>query len=423
MEFLNVLLSSNIKEDYYEYYDDNTIVKTMVKSLYYTNHDILNTSKNEVPAKYDKSGAFHYENYINLLYFYLLSHNQKPNSKNPYFEACYNFDNAKFIKLLFFKINTKQDAYIFSNLIYIKCNFSKNYKKRIDNILYNIINILGRSDNNEKIIYDNNNNRDNYNNGAYNIYNNNNNYIDLENDFPKINPKYILLIFKRFITWPSENKKIDEYRISSSLNYLFKLIEKYSKYYNYTIMLIDFIIELFTNNFNVMKDYISYITKTLKCLIQWLGNHPISPELYKIDGIFMYKDDNVAYKENITDEEKNKFNNEQIKKTEKRIQKLNNIIEKKIKEHDYDFEEDFDLTDFKFRKGDIIYYKNKKAIIKEFLDELILIKIIDKDKDKNENEGKNLYEKNDDKMSINDLEKIKFWVSKDDKNISIYSLE
>ena len=188
-------------------------------------------------------------------------------------------------------------------------------------------------------------------------------------------------------------------------------------------MLIDFIIELFTNNFNVMKEYISYITKTLKCLIQWLGNHPISPELYKIDGIFMYKDDNVAYKENITDEEKNKFNNEQIKKTEKRIQKLNNIIEKKIKEHDYDFEEDFDLTDFKFRKGDIIYYKNKKTIIKEFLDELILIKIIDKDKDKNENEGKSLYEKNDEKMSINDLEKIKFWISKDDKNISIYSLE
>ena len=62
-------------------------------------------------------------------------------------------------------------------------------------------------------------------------------------------------------------------------------------------------------------------------------------------------------------------------------------------------------------------------LIKEFLDELILIKIIDKDKDKNENEGKSLYEKNDDKMSINDLEKIKFWISKDDKNISIYSLE
>ena len=73
------------------------------------------------------------------------------------------------------------------------------------------------------------------------------------------------------------------------------------------------------------------------------------------------------------------------------------------------------MTDFKFRKGDYIYYNKNKAVIKEFLDELILIKIIEHDKDENISD--------DNKNTISDLEKIKFWVAKDDKNLSIYSLE
>ena len=134
----------------------------------------------------------------------------------------------------------------------------------------------------------------------------------------------------------------------------------------------------------------------------------------------MYRSDNVAYKQNITEEEKIKFNKSQMEKTEKRIEKLNNIIDMKIKEYDYEYEADFDLTDFKFRKGDYIYYKNKKAIIKEYLDELILIKIIDK----NNNDNNTKQEKEDDEInSISDLEKIFLWIAKDDKNISIYNLE
>ena len=420
LEFLNILLSEGIKDNEVEYYSDSTIIRSMNKGFYTTNHAILNTDKGEVPAIYDKGGAFHYENYLHLLYFYLLSYNQKPNSKNPFLEGNFNFDNKKFIKSLFFKINTKQDAYVFSYLIWIKCT-SKNYKKRIEQILYNIINILARADNNEKINYDVNNNKDNYNGGIYSDYNNNT--INNE-DFPRINPKYLLLIFKRFITKSSNNKKIDDYRINLCLSQLFKIIDKSSKYYNFTIMIIDFIIELYTNYFYVMKDYMN--PQALKSLIQWLNNHPISPELYPIEGLVMYKDDNVAYKDNVTEEEKTEFKNEQMKKTENRILKLNNIIEKKIKDYDYDYEADFDLTDFKFRKGDIIYYNKNKAIIKEFLDELILIKIIDEDNNdikNNEKINKVNNVKDNDITSINDLEKIKFWVSKDDKNISIYDLE
>ena len=403
LEFLNVLLLPEIKE---EYHDDAKILNTMNKGLYTVPHVILNNNEKNEPVYIDKGGAFHYENYINLLYFFLLSHNQKEKPKIPYFEGSFNFDNNTFIKALFFRINTKQDAYIFSYLLWMKYKNSKFWKKRIEFFLYNIINILARSDNNEKINYDRNSNKDNYYKGAYSE--NNQSSFDYQNDFPKINPKYTLLIFKRFIVKSSKNKSIDEYRINLCLNQFWKLLEANINYYNYTIMLIDFITELFINHKEIMHSYINSNIQNFKNIIQWLKNYPISPELYPIEGISMYKDDNVAYKQNITEEEKMKFNKEQYKKAEKRIQKIINIIEMKIKEYDYDYEVDFDLTDFKFRKGDYIFYKNKRAVIKETLDELIYIKIIDRDKDKNE-KNKN----DEDNYSISDIEKNKFWVAKD----------
>ena len=411
LEFLNILLLPKIKE---KMHDDGKILDTMDKGVFQPSHEILNTSDKKVQGIYDKGGAFHYENYINLLYFFLLSYNLKSSSKHPYFEDSYNFENKKFIKSLFFQIFTKQDAYAFTQLICSKCNNQKHYKKRIEQIINNIIGILEKADNNDKINYDINTNRDNYNKG---VYSENYSYssIDFEKDFPKINPKYVLLMFKRFIIRPSESQKIDDYRINSCLKQLFSLIEKNSKYYNYTIMLIDFVCELFVNNKAIMNNYITPYSKNLKDLIQWLKNHPISPELYRIEGIIMYKDDNVAYNEDITEEQRMRFNEEQTEKTEKRIEKLNSILDLKINEYDYEYETDFDLTDFKFRKGDYIYYNKNKAVIKEFLDELILIKIIEHDKDENISD--------DNKNTISDLEKIKFWVAKDDKNLSIYSLE
>ena len=184
-------------------------------------------------------------------------------------------------------------------------------------------------------------------------------------------------------------------------------------------MLIDFLCDLFINCRDIMTNYIATFSKNLKDLIQWLKNHPISPELYRIEGLFMFKSDNVVYRDNITEEKRTKFNNEEIKKSDKRIKKLSDILEMKIKDFDYEFEADFDLTDFKFRKGDYIYYNKKKAIIKEHLDELILIKIVDREGIVIGNNNKNDEESN----SIMDLEKIKFWVAKDDKNISVYNLE
>ena len=211
----------------------------MDKGSFSANHSILNTDKKDISPRYDKGGAFHYENYISELYFYLLSHNQKAKPKRPYFEGSFNFDNKKFVKALFFRINTRLDAEVFSYLIIEKCKNVKNYKIRIEWILENIYNILSRADFNENINYDINSNKDHY---RHNVYGNRDrNTIDYENEIPKINPKYILLILKRFILNSSENKKIDEFRITQSLSKIFFIIQDNQKYYNFMLLLIDFI--------------------------------------------------------------------------------------------------------------------------------------------------------------------------------------
>jgi hypothetical protein len=84
LEFLNVLLLPEIKE---EYHDDAKILSTMNKGLYTVPHAILNNNEKNEPVYIDKGGAFHYENYINLLYFFLLSHNQKEKPKIPYLKV------------------------------------------------------------------------------------------------------------------------------------------------------------------------------------------------------------------------------------------------------------------------------------------------------------------------------------------------
>ena len=74
----------------------------------------------------------------------------------------------------------------------------------IDWILENIGNILDKADYNEKINYDINSNRDVFNHNNYNSRNSNE--IDYENEIPKINTKYTLLIIKKFILHLSERR-------------------------------------------------------------------------------------------------------------------------------------------------------------------------------------------------------------------------
>ena len=167
LEFLNILFFESLKQ---ETHNDSKIIHSMDKGCFTPTHSIL-YEKKEINAKYDIGGAFHYENYISELYFYLLSHNQKPKPKRPYFEGSFNFDNKSFVKAIFFKVNTKLDANVFGYLIGQKCLESKSYKNRIDWILENIGNILDKADYNEKINYDINSNRDVFNHNNYNSRN------------------------------------------------------------------------------------------------------------------------------------------------------------------------------------------------------------------------------------------------------------
>ena len=423
LEFLNILLFEQIKQ---ESHNDSKIVRSMDKGCFKSPHCILYTNKKDINPIYDKVGAFKYENYITELYFYLLSHNQKLKPKRPYFEGSFTFDNQKFIKAIFFRINTRLDAEVFSYLIIEKCKNVKNYKIRIEWILENIYNILSRADFNENINYDINSNKDHY---RHNVYGNRDrNTIDYENEIPKINPKYILLILKRFILNSSENKKIDEFRITQSLSKIFFIIQDNQKYYNFMLLLIDFIIELFHNNITLLHPYLPQYAENIKSIIDWIRLNPISPELYPIEGLLMYKSDNIVYDFNITEQEKKIFDERNIRNSDLRANKLYKILEYKNHsinintnqnskfEYDYIYEALFDYSDFKFRKGDYVYYNKKRAVIKESLDELILIKLINEDVNKNKDFDEEGY-------SLDDMEKIKFWVAKDDKNISMYSLE
>ena len=421
LEFLNILLYESIKQ---ERHNDTKIIKSMNRGNFKPPHSILYTSKKDMSPIYDKGGAFHYENYISELYFYLLSHNQKPKPKRPYFEGSFNFDNPKFIKAIFFRINTRLDAEAFAFLIIQKCKNVKTYKNRIEWILVNIQNILINADYNENINYDINSNKDVF---QHNLYNNRDrNTIDYEYEVPKINPKYILLILKKFILNSSENKKIDEFRITQSLSKLFDIVQENQQYYNYMILLIDFIIELFHNNISILHSYIPQFTQNIKSIIYWIRINPISPELYPIKGLLMYKSDNVPYDRNITEQEKKIFDEKNMKNAEIRTNKLSKILDYKSSiinvgqnkyEFDYTYEALFDYSDFRFRKGDFIYYNKKKAIIVESLDELILIKILNEDiLNKNKDYDEVGY-------TLDDIEKIKFWVAKDDKNISVNNLE
>ena len=397
LEFLNLLLYSQINR---ENHDENKILTSINTGYFKSTHSILSKNEDNIKPIDDKGGNYHYENYISDLHFYLLSHNQKPKAKKHFFEGSHNFNNDNFILSLFVRINSKLDAYVFSYLIIQKCKDIKNYKNRITFILGVLIKILNFSDFNEKIDYD------------INVNNN------MNSNTITINPKYVLLILKKFLLTSSENKIIDEFRITQILTKIILLIENNHKYYNYCIHLIDFITELFLNYISILYLYIPHFSPKIKHIIEWIRLNPISPELYPINNLFMYKKENIVYNNNITTEEKKNFIEKNMKKAELRINKLLKILEYKNNkfDKDYSYETLLDFTDFKFRKNDIIFYKKNKAVVKESLDELILIKLIDN----NKNGDKDLDE---DTCSIDDIEKNKFWIAKDDKNITVFNLE
>ena len=114
----------------------------------------------------------------------------------------------------------------------------------------------------------------------------------------------------------------------------------------------------------------------------------------------------INYDNTLSEEEKNKFNDSEINNTQKKIDKiydlLSNDIKVKIENNKYD--KDLDLSDFKFINGDVILYQNKERVIKESLDEQLKISVEVKNNNKKE-------------------EKREIWIETDDPTIEIKELK
>ena len=306
----------------------------------------------------DKAGIYRNENYIYMLYFYLLSYtpSKEISKKDNKYDSGYSLENKEFINALLNNIRTKQDAFCFSNYINEK---SKDNKSKVKNVYEVLGNFLLKIDNNDKINYDINN---------YKNYVNNNMNENQSNDDPGINPKYLIIILKKFILY---HKYKDDF-VKRGLKLIFEVFSINQMYYSYSIMLIDLIIELFLNE---LKNFSYEFKKELENLKSWLEKWPIPPSKYNIEGISMYKNMKINYENNkLTNEKINEFNDIELNNTQKKIDLLYDILGGDIKENkENTYEKYLDLSDFKFIIGDVILYQNKERVIEEALDEELKI--------------------------------------------------
>ena len=253
-----------------------------------------------------------------------------------------------------------------------------------------LIEYLNRVDNNENTNYDYN----NYTNFVQNDLNAN----QAPND-PGINPKYLLIIIKRFII----NQNLKQEYVIKFIKYIFSVFDKYRNYYNFSIMLIDFLIELFSL---YLRKYIPNFQNEILSLMNWIRQNPISPSMYKIEDLVLYKYQRKTYADDLDENKVKEFDNREYELAQKKYDTLRSIYKNEIKV-DFKYEKDLDLSDFKFFIGDVIYYGDEEAVIEEALDEMIKIKI-------NSNNNNSQNKKDSDKKII--------WIGTDSDNIRIKEL-
>ena len=330
-------------------YDTNSIIKSTYIGPYSGSHNILNTKEINLGEIIDKIGNYRMENYIYLLFFYLLSYKMIIRE-----DEGYSLENKDFVRVLLNNIRTREDAFSFSHYINEKC---KNNKNRIISVFEALIDYLESVDNveNKNYIYNN-----------YHNFINNNMNENINGDDPGMNPKYLLLIIKRFIA--SLNIKNDY--VQKLIKLIFRIFWKNQNYYNYCIMIIDFLIEIFST---YLRGYASLFKKDLEQLISWFEKNPISPSLYSISGLSLYKGEQKSYQTNISEQKINEFNEKEIEKTKNRIAKINNLFRNEIT--DLNEKKEINIFDFQFIIGDVILYDNKEVVIEEALDEFLKVNI------------------------------------------------
>ena len=370
-ELLCLLLHKNHKEKKYNVED---IIISTYMGPYVATHNILNEKskeKKELNMVEDKAGVYRSENYLYMLFFYLLSF--KPSKESKINDIGYSLENENFITVLMHNIRTKQDAFCFSNFIIEKSDS----KKKVENVYEVLFNCLEEIDDYDKINYDYN----NYN----NFVNNNMNENPVKND-PGINPKYLFIIIKKYIgSCLNKEKKFENY-LKKSIKKLFELFNENQNYYSYSIMIIDLILELFSTDLkelciNYQKDFVK--------IRSWLETYPIPPIKYNIEGIKMYKYKKLNYNNNnnnLSEKENAEFEEKELIKSNNKIQKIYEIFNSKNPNNKGI--KDIDLSDFKFIIGDIILYQDKERVIEEALDEQLKISVDINQKNNNGNDKK-----------------------------------
>ena len=403
---LNIILFQKCRKKQY----DSSDIINIDKGLFNTSHEILNSNKYEnIFAEPDKSGKFIRLNYDYMLLCNLLYDKEmtKDEIKNNAQDLGFSFYNKDYIFEIIKYASTKQDINYLSHLLAKKCF---NNKKIFEKILDVLIDILERIEDCEIAFYDK--FEEEKNDAIYK--NDNNNSYKLKRLRNNIN-----IIFNKIIFEAKD--EIYEYKKKNCINQLFSLFKKNSKYYGISISIINIIIDIYLEQDNALEKK----QKILNEIKEWLIINRIPPKLYEIKGIKMYKEENMTNFYNFQKETRKEiieqFDKEEIRKTNKKLEIINKILQEEKIEKDIS-NYNCDLSDFKFTIGDQVIYENKDYIITDCLDELIKIKLIEIDKQTQKElgiEAKGFHEK---KLNISEKEKISKWIETDSYNLRIKKL-
>ena len=409
LDYINNILNLNLTTTNNGGEANNTKENISIKKYYdYSfNHDILNINNvnGKIKIINDKGGLYHYENYLYLLYFSILT------DENCDKYSIFSFDKTEFIFKLFTELINRQDCYLLAHLLNIKCYNNISREKLVINLIGDILDKLDyKEDINYKL------NKSTFNTHITSIKEYKNKY--------ELDPRNILLTFKLFMLYKDKNGNTNKNRIKVSVQKIFELIKKYSKYYNYCILMIDFIIDLFLYNKIMREEYVKQFMNELEYIKKWIKERPISPKLYKIEGLFMYRDDNVNYQDNINEQQKKEFNEKEIEISNKKIKLLDNIIKNKVNKNEYSIDSDLiNISEFLFAKNDQIIYNGRNAVVTVHLNETIKIKFENNININEIKNGKELNNIDDDKNNEEENKVIsKMWVDIEDEKIKIKKL-
>ena len=390
---LNMLMFQELKT---KSHPDSTIVQ-FKSALFKSSHEILNCLHEghiriEGETK-NRNKTSHFEFLLLCCLMHCKEKSKEDINKDDNRDIGFSFWNNQYIFELIDNAKTKQDINYLSNIIKLR---SINNEKIFDIILDVLMSILNQVNDCEDSFYDESDEENNY-----DIYSNlkNNRFLLLRSN--------VTMIFKNFAI--DTRDKNDESKIKTCINRLYSFFKDNRKYYGMSILAINIIVDLIDIR-KLQKEYSKQLTE----ILGWLNKYNTPPKYTEQRGISMYRNEsNSYYQSAIGNDFLTEFNNVELKKTNKKIARIENLLKNKNSETDISSIY-YDLSDFKFAIGDQVIYNNKNYEVTGYLDELIKIKLIE-DASTKENKSGN-------KSSIYEKEKTSFWIETDNYKLRIKKL-